>query len=72
LREQIYKIQKRKKKGKKNPTRTKTKNMGVFQLIPFHLVNVDFKLSYAIFDSTNILISDIPVVCSVFAHVSLL
>jgi hypothetical protein len=35
--------------------------MGVFQLIPFHLVNVDFKLSYAIFDSTNILISDIPV-----------
>jgi hypothetical protein len=46
--------------------------MGVFQLIPFHLVNVDFKLSYAIFDSTNILISDIPVVCSVFAYVSLL
>jgi hypothetical protein len=44
--------------------------MGVFQLIPFHLVNVDFKLSYAIFDSTNISISDIPVVCSVFAYVT--
>ena len=46
--------------------------MGVFQLIPFHLVNVDFKLSYAVFDSTNIPVSNSPVVCSVFTYVSLL